>query len=182
MTKPKSGEHNFKINITSDLKLWHPGCMLMPTIIKKTLFFLSISILYLYTFNLCSQEISELFNSRVSEDKFLAFWLGCIFKVNGRGWRRFRDGKVISSGKQHEVLASFFFFKLARAESWFINMSFLVGLTWQVEKSIWNAFLVFQQIRIGILEKTFLKEKFARGRNSSSRNPYDHIIGHTCIV
>lgn len=182
MTKPKSGEHNFKINNTSDLKLWHSGCMLMPTIIKKKLFFLSISILCLYTFNLCSQEISELFNSRVSEDKFLAFWLGCIFKVNGRGWRRFRDGKVISSGKQHEVLASFFFLKLARAESWFINMSFLVGLTWQVEKSIWNAFLVFQQIRIGISEKTFLKEKFAWGRNSSSRNPYDHIIGHTCIV
>lgn len=124
MTKPKNGEHNIKINDTSNLKLWHPGCMLMLTIIKKKLFFLSIPILYLYTFNLCSQEISELFKSRVSEDKFLAFWLGCIFKVSGRGERRLRDGKVMSNGKQLHVLSSCFFFKLARAESWFINMSF----------------------------------------------------------
>ena len=156
--------------------------MLMPTIIKKKLFFLSIPILYLYTFDLRSWEISELFNSRVSEDKFLAFWLGCIFKVSGRGKRRFRDGKVISNGKQLCVLTSCFFFKLARAESWFINMSFLGGLTWQVEKSIWNAFLVFQQIRIGISEKTFLKEKFAQGRNSSSRNPYRRRQWHPTPV
>ena len=113
MTTPKSGERNIKTNDTSDLKLWHPGCMLMPTIIKKKLFFLSIPILYRYTFDLCSQEISELFNSRASEDKFLAFWFGCIFKVSGRGERRFRDGKVISNGKQLHVLTSCFFSKLA---------------------------------------------------------------------